>query len=187
MNWKSPLTLFFAACTNTPVTYNVYIYNIYSASYYIYTPNAGTRAPTFCNLLLHVDTAATHHPIPAAALNIISCPPECATRSHYHYYYTTRTHTPGTMNVICTRKQKPGEISPGRVYISPENDNTAVHYVITTRCIIMSYGRGPLADDPPPPLITPRPVFRRIRCTVGENVLTVYGISTRRRQNVYII
>jgi hypothetical protein len=31
---------------------------------------------------------------------------------------------PGTMDVICTRKQKPGEISPARVYISPENDNT---------------------------------------------------------------
>jgi len=71
-------------------------------------------------------------------------------------------HTPGTMNVICTRKQKPGEISPGRVYISPENDNTAVHYVITVHYIVL-YGRGgPLADDPTPPLIAPQQVFRHI-------------------------
>jgi len=88
----------FSRLVQTPVTYNVcaaYIQSIiYTASRFIYTPNAGTRAPTFCNLLLHVDTAATHHPIPAAALNIISCPPECATRSYYHYYCTTR---------ICTR------------------------------------------------------------------------------------
>lgn len=89
------------------------------------------------------------------------------------------------MNVICTRKQKPGEISPGRVYISPENDNTAVHYVITMR-YIMLYSRGPLADDPPPPLIAPQQVFRRIKqYMVGENVLTVYGICTRRWQNLH--
>jgi len=113
-----------------------------------------------------------------------------------------RVYAPGTMDVICTRKQKPGEISPGRVYISPENDNTPVHYVITVR-YIMLYGRGPLADDPPPPLIAPRSRFSGalnniqsaktfspftgfVRAVGNISILYMYWLSTINRNSTVL-
>jgi hypothetical protein len=106
---------------------------------------------------------------------------------------------PGTMDVICTRKQKPGEISPARVYISPENDNTprgplCYYYPLCVFIYIYIYvirrpqTFGPLADDPPHRRVSPGTRHLGALNAVDENVLTVYGICIARRgQNVYRI
>lgn len=191
----------------------IYIYiNIHAGCIVLYNiPPTPVHVPRRFVIFCCTWTPPRHTPSPAAALNTKyrrahpNVRPGRRRRSRYYilwYYYCTGCSVyctmccPGTMDVICTRKQKPGEISPGRVYISPENDNnnnnTPARSIMWLLCAVYRYtyiillslyyvmyaarqrGRGPLARRPTP--YSPATRFSVALNAVGENVLTVYGI-----------
>lgn len=142
VNWTSPPpppTRCFSRLVQTPV--DVYVYtHTRGASYYIYNiPPTPVHVPRRFVIFCCTWTPPRRTPSPAAALNTkyrrahpIVRPGPRRRRSSWYYYtillpYGVQRilHSVPRHNgrVICTRKQKPGEISPGRVYISPENDN----------------------------------------------------------------
>jgi len=146
---------------------------IYIQHRIIYTPNAGTRAPTFCNLLLHVDTAATHHPIPAAALNIILCPPECATRSYYYYYYTTRTIHPAQWTLFPPVNKNPVKLAPAVfIFLLKTIIRRSIMLLL---CVILCCTAADLWPTTHHLPLSPRIGFSGVLNIVGENVLTVYA------------
>jgi len=216
VNWTSPpspLTRCFSRLVQTPA-WRIHIHTHTGCIVLYNIPPTPVHVPRRFVIFCCTWTPPRRTPSPAAALNTkyrrahpnVRPGPRRRRRSRYYYMillpygvqrilYSVPRHNG---RVICTRKQKPGEISPVRVYISPENDNnnnnTPARSIMWLLCaiynIIMLYtrhggGRGPLAVDPPPNPVEPRnPIFGRIKCSRRKRSHRLRDLYTARRRAV---